>query len=154
MGTQRSSLAKQRRHSTRIAATVFLLPALIILFVFIAYPIVDSFRISLLEWNGISSEQRYIGLENWKNLLQDSSFWHAFKNNLLVMALSLLIQLPTAMALATFLDIGGKKLNFFKVVYFLPLLMSSVAVGFLFKYALTKYWYNHCYFQGFWGSSN
>ena len=53
------------------------------------------------------------------------------------MALSLLIQLPIAMALATFLDIGGKKLNFFKVVYFLPLLMSSVAVGFLFKYALS-----------------
>ncbi len=137
MGTQRPSLAKQRMHSTRIAATVFLLPALIILFVFIAYPIVDSFRISLLEWNGISADQSYIGLENWKSLATDLAFWHAFRNNLLVMALSLLIQLPIAMALATFLDIGGKKLNFFKVVYFLPLLMSSVAVGFLFKYALS-----------------
>ncbi|HZJ82259.1 MAG TPA: sugar ABC transporter permease [Clostridia bacterium] len=138
MGIQSSSLEKRRLRSTRIAATVFLFPALIILLIFIAYPIVDSFRISAFEWNGISSVKKFVGLGNWKTLSTDMAFWRAFTNNIIIMALSLLIQLPIAMALATFLDIGGKKLNIFKVVYFLPLLMSSVAVGFLFKYALSS----------------
>lgn len=139
MSIQRtSSLAGRRQRSTRIVATVFLLPAIIILLVFIVYPIIDSFKISFFEWNGISPTKKFIGLDNWKTLKSDLLFWRAFRNNILVMVLSLLIQLPIAMTLATFLDIGGKKLNFFKVVYFLPLLMSSVAVGFLFKYALSS----------------
>ena len=38
--------------------------------------------------------------------------------------------------MATFLDFGGKKLTIFKVIWFIPMLMSSVAIGFLFTYAL------------------
>lgn len=131
-----SSLAVRRQRSIHTAAAVFLAPALVILIVFIAYPIVDSFRISTLEWNGISSNKVFVGLNNWKALVVDNSFWAAFRNNIVVMVLSLVFQVPFALALATFLDAGGKKFNLFKVVWFLPLLMSSVAVGFLFKYAL------------------
>ena len=52
------------------------------------------------------------------------------------MVLSIVIQIPLGLALATFLDFGGKKLTVFKVIWFIPLLMSSVAIGFLFTYAL------------------
>ncbi len=52
------------------------------------------------------------------------------------MVLSICIQIPIGLALATFLDFGGKKLTIFKVIWFIPLLMSSVAIGFLFTYAL------------------
>ena len=48
----------------------------------------------------------------------------------------LLLQIPIGMLLATFLDAGGKKFNIFKIVWFLPYLMSSVAIAFLFTYAL------------------
>lgn len=136
MQEQSSVLARKKLWDTRIAATIFLLPAVLFLSVYILYPIADSFNISLYEWNGISAAKRFVGLGNWRTLVLDADFWGAFKNNTLVMILSLCIQLPVAMALATFLDIGGRKLNLFKVVYFIPLLMSSVAVGFLFKYAL------------------
>lgn len=136
MRTTHSSLAGRRQRATRTAAAVFLAPALAILILFVAYPIADSFRISTLDWNGISANKAFIGLNNWKTLVVDRSFWFAFRNNLVVMVLSLLFQVPFALALATFLDIGGKRFNLFKVVWFLPLLMSSVAVGFLFKYAL------------------
>ena len=50
-----------------------------------------------------------------------------------MVALSIAIQLPVAMALAVLLHRGGKKLKIFKVVYFFPMLMSTVAVGALFK---------------------
>ena len=52
------------------------------------------------------------------------------------MILSIVIQIPIGLALATFLDFGGKKLTIFKIIWFIPLLMSSVAIGFLFTYAL------------------
>lgn len=133
---QNSSLANRRQRSVRTASAIFLAPALIVLAIFIVYPIVDSFNISTLQWNGISANKDFIGLANWKTLVTDKNFWIAFKNNVVIMILSLLFQVPFALTLATFLDVGGKKFNVFKVVWFLPLLMSSVAVGFLFKYAL------------------
>lgn len=135
-GQPGTSLQQSRTRETRITATVFLAPVLLLLLVFIGYPIVDTFQISLYRWNGITTDRVFIGLDNWKNLLTDRVFWSAFRNNLTIMVLSILIQLPIGLLLATFLDFGGKKLNVFKVIWFIPMLMSSVAIGFLFRYAL------------------
>jgi len=128
------SLLSYRKRSTAIAATVFLIPVFFFILVFILYPIFNSFWLSLHDWNGISSNKAFSGLDNWKTLVTDAVFYKSFLNNILIVILSIAIQLPIAMALAFLLDTGGKKLNFLKMVYFLPMLMSSVAVGFLFKY--------------------
>ncbi len=128
------SLKSVKKQSTITAAVVFLIPVAFFISVFIIYPILNSFWLSVHRWNGISSAIIYTGVENWQTLLTDKIFFRAFLNNLTIVVLSILIQLPIAMALAYMLDIGGKKLNFLKTVYFLPLLMSSVAIGFLFKY--------------------
>lgn len=130
------SLLKQRQKATRKAAAIFLAPVIILLVIFIFYPILDTFNTSLYKWNGISSGKSFIGLGNWSTLIKDSSFWIAFRNNIEIMILSIVIQIPIGLALATFLDFGGKKMNLFKVLWFIPLLMSSVAIGFLFSYAL------------------
>ena len=130
------SLSKKRQYSTLVAATVFMAPVLLLMAIYIIYPIIDTFRISLFEWNGITAKKTFIGLGNWKTLLVDKRFWFSFKNNATIMVLSILIQIPIGFLLAAFLDAGGRKFNLFKVAWFLPLLMSSVAVGFLFQYAL------------------
>jgi raffinose/stachyose/melibiose transport system permease protein len=131
------ALATKRRRTTNIAAVVFLAPTLFFLTVFIAYPIINSFELSLFNWNAIAAERTFVGLRNWRELIfEDRVFWHAFRNNLVVVVFSLLLQVPFALALATFLDAGGKKFDIFKVIWFLPLLMSTVAVGFLFRFAL------------------
>lgn len=130
------SLLEMRRRNTRKVAALFLAPVTILLLVFILYPIIDTFITSGYQWNGISSAKKFIGFENWKTLLADKNFWIAFRNNLVIMVLSIVIQIPIGLALATFLDFGGKKLTVFKVIWFVPLLMSSVAIGFLFTYAL------------------
>ncbi len=133
---EKNSLAKAKARSTAIAATVFLLPALILIAIYIVYPVVDTFIISGFKWNGISSDRIYIGLENWNTLIHDSMFWKSFGHNLIVMVCSIILQIPLGMLLATFLDAGGRKFNIFKVIWFLPYLMSSVAIAFLFVYAL------------------
>lgn len=136
MEENKLSLQLQRRKTTNRAAAVFLMPVLVLLAIFIFYPIIDTFITSGYKWNGISAQKQFIGLSNWITLIMDGKFWISFKNNLVIMVLSIAIQLPIGLALATFLDFGGKKLNIYKVLWFVPLLMSSVAIGFLFTYAL------------------
>jgi raffinose/stachyose/melibiose transport system permease protein len=68
--------------------------------------------------------------------VKDVNFWKAFGNNVKIMFLSLLFQVPFAMALATFLDVTERRGTIFKMVWFIPYLLSSVAIGVLFKYAL------------------
>lgn len=130
------SLAEKRRRSYGICAAVFLAPVLIFLAVYLLYPIIATFINSLYQWNGISADKKFLGLGNWVKLVTDSDFWRAFFNNIKIMVLSLIIQMPIGILLATFLDAVGRKGNVFKSLWFLPMLMSSVAVGYLFRYAL------------------
>lgn len=130
-------MAKRDACSTAVAATIFLFPAVALLVVYMIYPIVETFLISRLKWNGFyTAEKINVGWDNWAALIKDPLFWNAFLHNVILMVCSILIQIPLGMALATFLDAGGKKSNIFKILWFLPYLMSSVAVGFLFYYLL------------------
>ena len=130
-------MAKRDARSTRIAASIFLFPAVALLIVYMIYPIVDTFLISRLKWNGFyTAEKVFVGLDNWNTLIHDELFWSSFLHNVILMVCSILIQIPLGMALATFLDAGGRKFNIFKILWFLPYLMSSVAVGFLWYYLL------------------
>lgn len=133
---QAGSLARARAKSVRKAATVFLAPIFIVMIVYMIYPVIETFHISLYKWNGISTDRLFIGIDNWTKLIADMDFWKAFKNNVIIMIFSILLQIPIGMALATFLDAGGKKFNIFKIIWFFPYLMSSTAIAFLFQYAL------------------
>ncbi|HIU77272.1 MAG TPA: sugar ABC transporter permease, partial [Candidatus Pelethocola excrementipullorum] len=115
MKNQTNVLGKRRQRSTNIAAFVFLLPVALILTVFIFYPIVDSFIISTYKWNGIASEKTFIGLANWTKLLKDGNFWFAFRNNIIIMVLSIIIQIPIGLAEATFIEFAGRKATICKV---------------------------------------
>lgn len=130
------SLEKKNQRDTNLVAAVFLAPVVILLVIYIFYPIIETFRMSGFRWNGISADQEFIGLGNWKKLLTDTKFWTAFLNNIKVMVLSILIQIPLGIAMATFVEFAGKKATIFKILWFIPMLMSSVAIGFLFTYAL------------------
>lgn len=137
------SVSSRRRprifNENTLTAALFLLPSLIALAVFIVWPIFDSFRLSLYEWNGVDPVKTWLGGANWSRLVQDGVFWRAVRNNFVIVILSILIQLPLGMALAVLLDSGGRRFRIFKIVYFLPMLMSTVAIGILFKYLYDPY---------------
>jgi raffinose/stachyose/melibiose transport system permease protein len=119
--------------SGKSVPVLFLVPALVFLAVFIVWPVLLSIQLSFYDWNGIAPVRTFVSADNWKKLAADSVFWRALGNNLIVVALSIGIQLPVAMALAVLLHRGGNRLKVFKVVYFFPMLMSTVAIGALFK---------------------
>ncbi|ASJ20520.1 ABC transporter permease [Brachyspira hampsonii] len=130
-----SKIIKIKDREIHIVSIIFLIPSLIFMILFIFYPIVDSFILSLHSWNGIDPVKTFVGIENWKILITDIRFWKALKNNLLILFLSIIIQMPVAILLALAMDYVGRKFNFLRSIYFLPMLMSSVAIGFLFRYA-------------------
>ncbi|BDT69990.1 diacetylchitobiose uptake system permease protein NgcF [Comamonadaceae bacterium OS-1] len=127
-------VARRRRHlAARWAPVFFLAPSVALLLLFLLYPLLESFHLSLLKWNGLGANGIFTGTDNWVALLHDTVFWHALGNNLLLGLMSVLVQLPIAMALALMLDKASRGSRILKILYFLPLLFSSVAVGVVFK---------------------
>lgn len=124
---------RRRIGSQWLSIVVLLAPSMLLLAVFLLYPLFGSFHLSLLDWNGLGNGARYVGLANWIQLSHDVVFWKALRNNLVLALFSVVIQLPIALVLAVMLDKAGKGSKVLKLLYFLPLLMSSVAIGVLFK---------------------
>jgi raffinose/stachyose/melibiose transport system permease protein len=120
------------RPSALVSAT-FLAPAIALLGLFLLYPLISSFRLSTLDWNGLGATEHFIGAQNWIHLVHDPAFFKAVRNNLILAVFSVLIQMPIALTLAVMLDKAGRGSRTLKILYFLPLLMSSVAIGVVFK---------------------
>ena len=135
--SQNMTLSRRKAKMDFKVSLIFVIPATFFMALYIFYPIIDSIYISFTKWNGITAGKQFIGISNWKTLLTDDKFWKAFINNIKIMIMSLAIQMPFALLLATILSIIGKKGKLFKTMWFVPNLMSSVAVGFLFKYAFS-----------------
>lgn len=123
----------QRRWKDRLVIVGFLLPALLVFSVYVVWPIFNSFYYSTLDWNGISAPVQ-IGLANFQELAGDSAAWAALWHNIVLVVASLLFQLPIGLALALLLLVPLRGIKVFRTIYFLPLLMSTVAIGILWSF--------------------
>jgi raffinose/stachyose/melibiose transport system permease protein len=112
---------------------IFLGPTVLLLGTFLLWPIIDSFRLSLFDWNGLNVAPKPIGLGNWREMSQDPHFWIGVRNGFILLVMSIGIQIPISLSIALLLYRGGKRFRIFKFAYFFPFLMSSVAVGILFR---------------------
>ncbi len=111
---------------------IFILPALSLYVIFVIIPIVYSIFLSFYQTD-LMNKQNFIGLKNYKNLLNDKFFIKAVKNNLLLVVGSLIAHLPLALYFgnALFKKIRGSK--FFQSVFFLPSVICGAGVGLLFN---------------------
>ena len=115
----------------------FMLPALILYGVFVLFPYIQAFYISLTSWSGVSADKPFVGLENYADLLTDGRFLDALlRNGQLLIALPLGAILLALLFAALFTQ-GGTGImgsSFYRVVYFFPQVISAVIVGILFQY--------------------
>jgi N-acetylglucosamine transport system permease protein len=115
----------------------FLLPAIILFGVFVLYPYVQAFYLSLTSWSGTSSDRPFVGLDNFRNLLTDGRFLSALANNgkfLIVLPVGALSLALLYAALFTQGDRGIFGAAFYRIVFFFPQVISAVIVGILFQY--------------------
>ena len=107
----------------------FLAPALIVYVVFVIYPIFQGARYSLYDWNGLQSLTEFVGLDNFAAAFGDPIFRGALAHNGIIVALTLLLQLPFALFLAVLLnqDLRGRSL--LRLLFFAPYVVSEVVTA-------------------------
>lgn len=110
---------------------LFMLPAILtILFVSLA-PFLYSVAISLTDWDGISPSMSFVGLNNYKTMLTDSTLRDVLSNNVVYFIWLVGAQNVFALIIAMVLNGKFRGRNFFRATIFFPTLVSSVAVGFI-----------------------
>lgn len=114
--------------------TWFIGPALIIYTIYVVYPIIATFYYSLFEWSGVQSDKSFIGFDNYKELIADSVFFKTIINNFLLVVASIFTQIPLGLIMALILFAPIRGIRLCKTVFFLPLLMSTVALGILWTF--------------------
>lgn len=121
-------------HSRNKSLIPYLLvsPYLIHLILFVAFPVFFSFVLTFHQWN-IIAPMEYIGLDNYRRLLQDRLFLTSLLNTLRFLMLHIPLQIIIALALAHLLHQKIMFRAFFRASFFLPVVISGVVVTILWQ---------------------
>lgn len=115
----------------------YILPALIILSIFSIYPIIQSFTMGFYaEFDYLKGEVYKIGIDNFQYVLSDENLYIALRNTFLYVVLSVPISIIVSLVLATLLNSKIKFMKFFRSVYFLPFVTSTVAISMVWRWML------------------
>ena len=112
---------------------LFVLPALLLYVVFVLFPIVQAALYSLFKWNGLEPLTNFIGLQNYITAFANATFRTAVSNNVLIIVLSLVIQIPFSLALAVLLNRRFPGRAVFRLLFFLPYVLSEAITGIVFS---------------------
>lgn len=134
---KRNALVSQRRWqqiSKAITIVLFILPAMLLFLTFVIFPIAQASRYSLYNWNGLGDLTDYFGLKNYQLLFTDLIFRTALKNSVTIALLSITIQLPISLALAVLTNRKMPGRTFFRLVFFVPFIISEAVAGLIFRF--------------------
>ena len=114
---------------------LFLLPWLIGFFAFTLYPMVISFYYSFTIYHSKRTPD-WVGLQNYTNLLSDDKFWISLNNTMYMVAIAVPLGLLASFLCALLLNLKVRGQSFYRVVYFLPSIVPTVAGTILFLWLL------------------
>jgi ABC-type sugar transport system permease subunit len=134
---------------------LFVLPAVIIFTIFYIVPFIWVFQLGMYEWDGILPTKTFVGLANFKEIfLQDKIWWQSMLNAGYITLIALTFQNILAFLLAWACDREIKLKNFYRVIFFIPPVLSEVVVGLVWQwilnghYGLLNYWLGKLGFYG------
>lgn len=114
---------------------LFLPPALLLFTIFVILPMGEAAWYSFYDWNGYLLPTHWVGLRNYKLLFSPfSPFRAALFNNFLIIAVSIAVQVPLAMWLATMASSRIKGVLVFRLIFFLPYVLADVAAGMIWRF--------------------
>lgn len=118
----------------KIVIISFLLVPLTLLLLFLIYPTLQLVRYSFTNWDGYSPILKYIGFDNYKQVLFDSpDAWHAIRNNSLYFIIHALV-IPLELIIAVLLNRTIRGSSFFRFTVLMPYIVNGIAVSFMFNY--------------------
>ena len=118
---------------------LFVLPALLVYGLFVLYPTISAFWLSLYDWNGFGLEMNFVGLDNFREALKSPLVYNAAWHNLIFFVAIFIFQNTVGIFLAVQLDARPRGVEFYRAIFFMPVIMSLVAVGFIWSLMLSPH---------------
>jgi raffinose/stachyose/melibiose transport system permease protein len=120
----------------RWSMLLWVAPAVLLLVVFVYYPVIENLRLSLFKWNAFSPTEKWVGLDNYRDLTVDPIFWSSLFNNTAYAVVSVIFQVGGGLILAAILEevVRGRWKGFFRTVYFVPAVLALTITGLLFQF--------------------
>jgi multiple sugar transport system permease protein len=139
-GTRRSRRSRRSRPRSwrdhplrRITPWLFLLVPLALLITFTYVPVGNMIYYSFTDWDGVSPDRDYVGVDNYTQLFTRPELFRVFAVSFYYLAASV-VQIAVALYFATVLSFDVRFRNLFKGILFFPYLINGVAIGFVFLY--------------------
>lgn len=122
------------KSKNRLTPYLYLLPTMIILVLFVFYPLARAIQYSFTDFN-LLSDPHFVGLSNYKALFQSSSFYRALTNTFkyFIIVVPILIILPLLVAVLVN-DTTLKGVTIFRTIYYFPVVTSMVVAGIIWKW--------------------
>jgi N-acetylglucosamine transport system permease protein len=127
------------RHGQYRFIAGFLAVPLVLYAVFVISPFIQAFYYSMTNWTGVSPQFDFVGLQNFQNLLHDSLFLRAVRNNVVLLVAMPLLVILLALFYAFLLNVAGRGSGagvrgvrgsgFYKLVFFLPQVLSVPVIA-------------------------
>ncbi len=129
-------LARKHPSKPRYAPYWFLLPNMLIFGIFVLFPALYNFGLSLYSGASMSNAQ-YVGLKNYETLfVREDLFWRAVQNTLSFVSSDVIATVLLSLAIAMLLNRKLKLRAFFRSAFFYPVLLSPVVVALIWKWVL------------------
>lgn len=118
----------------KVFIALCLLPATLLVLIFMVYPTVNVFFMSLFKWGGYSAEKTFVGLDNFKTLIKDMAFFRSFQNTILLIVIVTIFTLTLALIFASILTREKfKGVNLFRIIFYIPNILSIVVIAAIFS---------------------
>jgi len=129
------------RHANRrgdlSAAALALAPAIVLFALFNIYPLVYSGYLSIMEWDGFSPDKEYVGLDNYEALYESPMFRNALEVTFKYTVGVTVLGVALSLSIAVLLNAGIRGQNLYRLVYFLPVVTSTVAAAVVWRYLMS-----------------
>ncbi|RDG39088.1 carbohydrate ABC transporter permease [Streptomyces corynorhini] len=116
----------------------FALPAVAVFAAFFLVPNLLNFYYPFTNWSSYHPDVAFTGLDNFRTIADDGSLLRSIRTTLLYAALAALFQNGFGLGLALLLEEDSRFNRFFRAVFFLPVLISALAVGYVFQALLDQ----------------
>lgn len=120
------------RHK-EIQSYIMLAPQILGFLVFSIYPIMWAIRLAFYNYNGISTQTRFVGLENFVKLISDSDYWGALGNTFLFALMKIPIELSLALFLAVLINKKLRGSSFYRAMFYMPHIVSTAIIALVFS---------------------
>lgn len=125
---------KQRKEVPYI---IMALPAVVLFIIFFILPLIFTVKYSFYNWTNFSPEITFAGLDNYKKIFSDHTILGGIKNSLVYAFFTVMLQNLISLPVAVVLNTKFRGRNLFRTIFFCPAVLSTLVVGYLWKYILS-----------------